>query len=125
MGKLGANLLRVLRLEPVALGAALTAWATAQKWSDLTMAAVGLTIVWIVRMLSTPTVKVEEQKQEAHDAGYTKAVADIGSLADLSTNELRELRGKPAVAPPPISLPPTEPRRRVKDAPTIDDETGH
>lgn len=89
LARVGAAILRLLRLEPVALGAALTAWATAQKWGDLTMAAVGLTIVWIVRMLSTPTIKVEQAKREAEALGYSKALDDVNALA----------------APPPPPLP--------------------
>lgn len=83
--------LRVLKLEPVSLGAALGAWIMAARWDSLIESAAILTIAWVVRSLSTPTSKVEQQKQEAQQLGYEKAKADIASLASLSKSAIDKL----------------------------------
>lgn len=64
--------------EPVLIGAAFLAWIDVAHPSDLVKAALVATVAVFVRAFSSPKAAVDE----AHEAGYDKAVADVSALKD-------------------------------------------
>lgn len=70
---LGAFLAR----RPAQLGAAVSAWVAVANPSPAAMAAVVATVGWVVSSYTSPKVAVEE----AHAAGYDKAVAEVSALS--------------------------------------------
>jgi hypothetical protein len=65
---MGRALARILTREPASLGAAVVAWVAVLNPSPVVVAAVTVTVGWIVRMLSTPTKAAAEQAVQAADA---------------------------------------------------------
>ncbi len=70
------HVLARLGREPVLIGAAVLAWLDVVGPSDVVKAAAVATVAIFVRAYSSPKAAVNE----AHDAGYNKAVADVSAL---------------------------------------------
>lgn len=97
-----SKLYAVLAREPVLLGAFVSAAAFLVVHGSGGQAVIVAGIAWVVRLLSTSTVKAKENEDKAHSAGYDKAVAEVSSLAAPPA-------ARPVIVPPPLPQVPLGP----------------
>lgn len=71
----------IVARAPVLLGAFITTGLFLWVHGGDGRAVVVSGVAWAVHLFSTPTIKVEKAKRDAHAAGYTKAIGDVQSLA--------------------------------------------
>lgn len=71
-----SKLVAIVTREPAALVGALITWVAVANPSPAVMAAVTATGAWLTRMASSPKRSVDDAKQ----AGYNQAVADVSAL---------------------------------------------